>query len=102
MRVVTIEHVSIFGTWFPFHQSYRIEGLDDQDYEPRISSNRFRRQVALENKLAQEGLDDQDYDPSTLPDTCTVLCLFLVDRFIWFRVISAKTKSHCIFRRTSL
>ena len=43
--------VPIFGTWFPFHHSYLLERLDDQDYEPRISANRFsgfdfRRQVA--------------------------------------------------------
>ena len=33
--------VPIFGTWFPFRHSYLIERLDDQDYEPRISTNRF-------------------------------------------------------------
>ena len=33
--------VPIFGTWFPFHHSYLLERLDDQDYGPRISANRF-------------------------------------------------------------
>ena len=32
--------MSIYGTWFPFYHSYCIERLDDQDYEPIISSNR--------------------------------------------------------------
>ena len=49
MRVGTIEHVSIFGTWFLFHHSYRIEGLDDQEFHPI----NFRRQVALENERVQ-------------------------------------------------
>ena len=34
-------HGSIFGTWFPSRNSYRNERLDDLDYEPRISANRF-------------------------------------------------------------
>ena len=34
--------MSIFGTWFPFHHSYRIEGLDSQELHPID----FRRQVA--------------------------------------------------------
>ena len=34
--------MSIFGTWFPFRHSYRIEGLDSQEFHPID----FRRQVA--------------------------------------------------------
>ena len=46
MHVVTIEHMRLFlelGSRFTIH-AYHIERLlrlDDQDYEPRISSNRF-------------------------------------------------------------
>ena len=41
--------MSIFGTWFPFFRSYRIERLDDQEFNPID----FLRQVALKNTLAQ-------------------------------------------------
>ena len=41
-------HVSIFGTWFPFHHSYRIEGLDAK----KIQSIFAARLRELENKLA--------------------------------------------------
>ena len=40
-------HGSIFGTWFPFRNSYRNERLDDLDYEPID----FRRQVACQNRI---------------------------------------------------